>query len=216
MARPFKQSDEFKRLADEVATAKANNDEDALKELKKQLRKEPSICGAVQGNGKICMRKPYMREDGTTLGRCHIHGGKSIGQTTEEGRRRSLANLNPKANLIHGIYSKEFKDMLTQEETELYNSLMDYYLDNYENDPFNMALVDRYALNMIKVARMDSKSFLKDSQSYNDPETKLIRYIESLGLNNKFKQSKENSKNKSEDVNLNVLFDMGDGNQETN
>ena len=43
MARPFKQSDEFKRLADEVATAKANNDEDALKELKKQLRKEPTI-----------------------------------------------------------------------------------------------------------------------------------------------------------------------------
>ena len=215
MARPFKQSNEFKRLADEVATAKANNEEDALKELKKVLRKEPSICGAVQGNGKICMRKPYAREDGTTLGRCHIHGGKSIGQKTEEGRRRSLANLNPKANTIHGIYSKEFKDMLTQEETELYNLLMDY-LDNYESDPFNMALVDRYALNLIKVARLDSKQFLKDSQSYNDPETKLIRYIETLGLNNKFKMCKENKNNKGEDVNLNVLFDMGDGNQEVN
>ena len=58
MARPFKQSDEFKRLADEVATAKANNDEDALKELKKQLRKEPSICGAVQGNFRSL---PYTR-----------------------------------------------------------------------------------------------------------------------------------------------------------
>jgi len=127
-----------------------------------------------------------------------------------------LANLNPKANTIHGIYSKEFKDMLTQEETELYNLLMDYYLDNYESDPFNMALVDRYALNLIKVARLDSKQFLKDSQSYNDPETKLIRYIETLGLNNKFKMSKENKNNKGEDVNLNVLFDMGDGNQEVN
>ncbi|MCC2485001.1 hypothetical protein LKM01_24725 [Bacillus pacificus] len=214
--KPLKDTKRFKEITDQVATAKANNDEEALKALRKQLRKEPSICGAIQGNGKICTKKPYLKEDGTTNGRCAFHGGKQTGQTTEEGRRRSLENLNPKANLIHGIYSKEFKDMLTQEETELYNSLMDYYLDNYENDPFNMALVDRYALNLIKVARLDSKQFLKDSQSYNDPETKLIRYIETLGLNNKFKMSKENKNNKGEDVNLNVLFDMGDGNQEVN
>ncbi|MEI4800560.1 HGGxSTG domain-containing protein [Bacillus sp. FJAT-51639] len=211
MSRPFKQSDEFKKLAGEVATAKANNDEDTLKELKKELRKEPSICGAVQGNGKICMRNPYMREDGTTLGRCRVHGGKSIGQKTEEGRRRSLANLNPKANLIHGVYSKDFKDKLTQEETNLYNSLMEYYTDNYEVDPFNLTLVDRYAMNMIKTARLDSKDFLRDSQQYNDFEIKMIRYVESLGLNNKFKQSKDNKNNPNE-INLNALFDMGDGN----
>ncbi|PGB54592.1 HGGxSTG domain-containing protein [Bacillus anthracis] len=215
MARPFKQSDEFKRLADEVATAKANNDEDALKGLKKVLRKEPSICGAVQGNGKICMRKPYAREDGTTLGRCHIHGGKSIGQKTEEGRQRAMANLNPKASLIHGVYSKDFKDNLTQEETDLYNSLMEYYTDNYEIDPFNMVLVDRYAMNMIKTGRLDSKDFTRDSQQYNDFEIKMIRYVETLGLNNKFKQSKDNRNNPSE-INLNALFDMGDGNQEVN
>ncbi|MCP1122942.1 hypothetical protein NKR74_06270 [Bacillus sp. 3103sda1] len=213
MARPYKVDDNIKRIADEVAKAKAkaNNDEDALKELKKELGKEPSICGSVQGNGKICMRKPYEKEDGTTLGRCHIHGGKSIGQRTEEGRRKSLANLNPKANLIHGVYSKDFKENLTQEEVELYNSLMEYYTDNYEVDPFNLALVDRYAMNMIKTARLDSQDFLRDSQQYNDFEVKMIRFVESLGLNNKFKQSKENKSNPS-DINLNTLFDMGDRN----
>ncbi|MDM5432359.1 HGGxSTG domain-containing protein [Bacillus hominis] len=211
--KPFKDTKRFEELSEQAKQAKEAGDEQALNKLRNELKKEPSICGGITKSGKLCTKKPYMKEDGTTNGRCVFHGGKQTGQATEEGRKKSMANLSPKANLIHGIYSQDFKDTLTKEETELYNSLMDYYLDNYENDPFNMALVDRYALNLIKVARLDSQQFLKDSQSYNDPETKLVRYIETLGLNNKFIQSRENTKNKSEDVNLNVLFDMGSDQQ---
>lgn len=91
---------------------------------------------------------------------------------------------------------------------QLYNHFVDYFCENYEVDPFNLSLVDRYAMNYIKVGRLDSTKFLSDSQSYNDPEIKLIRYIETLGLNNKFKMSKENKDNASS-ANLTMLFDMG-------
>lgn len=47
-------------------------------------------------------------------------------------------------------------------------------------------------MNFIKQARKDSADFLDESPSYNDFEVKLIRFAESLGLNRKFKLSKEN------------------------
>lgn len=193
-----------------IAQTEGETNEEAVKILKRKLKKEPSICGAKQGNGSICVRSPHIKEDGSSNGRCNTHGGSSTGQKTEEGRMKSMKNLNSKAALVHGVYSQNFKDSLTKEEVDLYNYLMDYFTENYEADPFNIVLVDRYAFNMIKTARLDSSDFLRDTQQYNDPEMKLVRFIESLGLNRKFKESKENKDNASQFTLAELFMDEED------
>ncbi|PAW26449.1 hypothetical protein BKC07_24640 [Peribacillus simplex] len=194
-----------KELRELIAQTEGETNEEAVKILKRKLKKEPSICGAKQGNGKICVRSPYIKEDGSTNGRCNTHGGKYSGQKTEEGRMRSMANLNSKAALVHGIYSQSFKDQLTKEEVEFYNETVEWFLEENEIDPVNLAMLDRYIFNFIKQARKDSANFLDESPSYNDFETKLIRLAESLGLNGKFTKSKEN-KNNASIVSLTDLF----------
>ncbi|USL32933.1 HGGxSTG domain-containing protein [Priestia megaterium] len=180
--------------------AKEENQEEALEELKKKLKKVPAICGAVMGGSKVCMRKPI-----SDNGRCAVHGGKATGAKTEEGREKALSKLNPKANLIHGIYSADFKDKLTKEEVEFYNETMEWFLKDNELDPVNIALLDRYILNFIKQARKDSVKFLDESPSYNDFETKMIRFAETLGLNKKFRDSKDNKGNTS-NFDITMLF----------
>jgi len=56
------------------------------------------FCGAYskQNNGKPC-RQPAMAN-----GRCRMHGGKSFGPKTIEGKVRSA-----RANYKHGLYTKE-------------------------------------------------------------------------------------------------------------
>ncbi|PEK65567.1 hypothetical protein COM55_06225 [Bacillus pseudomycoides] len=193
-------------LQEELATSV--NNEEALKKFKAKMKKDNLICGSIKGSGKLCVNKPHYKEDGTTNGRCHIHGGKSAGQTTVEGKAKARANLHNKANLVHGIYSEEFKDSLTVEEVNLYNGLMEHFVGNYEVDPFNLTMVDRYIMNTIKQARRDSVNFMNESKAHNDFEMKAIRYIESLGLNNKFKQ--QQGKGEIQQVNLNQLFDLGE------
>ncbi|EOQ14309.1 hypothetical protein KOY_00275 [Bacillus cereus VDM021] len=194
-------------LQEELATSV--NNEEALKKFKAKMKKDNLICGSIKGSGKLCVNKPYYKEDGTTNGRCHIHGGKSAGQTSEEGKAKARANLHSKANLIHGIYSEEFKNSLTLEEVELYNHLIEYFVGNYEADLFNLTMVDRYIMNMLKAARQDSIQFLRDTKAMNDYEIKMIRYAESLGLNGKFKQQQQ-GKGEIQHVNLNSLFDLGE------
>lgn len=107
-----------------------------------------------------------------------------------------MANLNPKAALIHGIYLADFKNSLTQEEVDFYNQTIDWFFEEVEKlDPVNTAMLDRYIMNFIKQARKDSSDFLSESPSYNDFEVKMIRFVESLGLNRKFQLSKENKDN---------------------
>lgn len=56
------------------------------------------LCGAKsrRNNHQPC-RQPAMKN-----GRCRMHGGKSTGPVTEEGKRRAAS-----ANLKHGQYTKE-------------------------------------------------------------------------------------------------------------
>lgn len=55
------------------------------------------ICGAkAKGTGKPCQRSPCKN------GRCHLHGGKSTGAKTEEGKMRHRLSI-----WKHGYYSKE-------------------------------------------------------------------------------------------------------------
>lgn len=56
-----------------------------------------NICGArTKGTGEPCRRLPCKN------GRCKLHGGRSTGPKTEEGRRRCA-----EVNLKHGLKSKE-------------------------------------------------------------------------------------------------------------
>ncbi|WP_338786268.1 hypothetical protein [Metabacillus sp. FJAT-53654] len=108
-----------------------------------------------------------------------------------------MANLDPKAALVHGVYSADFKEKLTHEEVNFYNATIEWFLEEAEKlDPVNLAMLDRYIFNFIKQARKDSADFMSESPSYNDFEVKMIRFSESLGLNRKFKLSKENRDNK--------------------
>ena len=54
-------------------------------------------CGAkAKSTGKPCQLYPCKN------GRCHLHGGKSTGHKTEEGKRR-----HREAVTKHGFYTKE-------------------------------------------------------------------------------------------------------------
>ena len=55
-----------------------------------------SRCGAKNRRGLAC------QQPGMTNGRCRLHGGKSTGARTPEGRQRIA-----QANLKHGYYAQE-------------------------------------------------------------------------------------------------------------
>lgn len=164
--------------------------------LKSQLKKIDIICGAIdQKTGKICTEKPYYREDGTTNGRCAKHGGASTGAVTEEGRQRALANLNPRARLIHGLYSRF---VMTQEELDFYTAMMNHYIEKLDLDPANILLLDRALRNFILNQRKEiaeAYEIVDESQSYNDYDSKFLRYMQALALDRRFKESKDNKDN---------------------
>lgn len=71
-----------------------------------------NTCGArTKGTGNLCRRFPCKN------GRCKLHGGKSTGPRTEEGRRRCA-----EVNLKHGLRSKE-----AIEENRLIRELIQQY-----------------------------------------------------------------------------------------
>lgn len=207
--KEYKDTKEFKDFQKAVDTAKANGNDKQLTTIRNQLKKVTVICGAIQKNGKICTRAPHTKDDGSSNGRCAFHGGKSTGQTTKEGKARSLANLSPQANMIHGAYSERFQENLTQEEIELYTYLMNYFENDLEiKDPINLILCQRFVMNLLKQMRIESDDLTKESRSYNDFDAKIVRFIETLGLNKRFMDSKDHKDNK-ESTNLNMLFDFG-------
>ncbi|MED4409029.1 HGGxSTG domain-containing protein [Bacillus licheniformis] len=194
--RPKKASlpEELKR---KIEALENETDEVKIKEMKKLMKKEPDICGALQGNGTVCVKAPYIRKDGSTSGRCITHGGGDTRAKTPEGRARQLANLHPKARLIHGMYSKNIE--FTKEETEFYNETIEYFVENYPEDvdPINMSLLHRFAINHIKATRLESMNFLKESRSNNSFEKLMQSFAQDLGLNKRYKDSKEHKNNPS-------------------
>lgn len=133
------------------------------------------------------------------------------GPRTPEGKARSLANLNRGGshNYIHGIYSKNFREEWTEEEQAFYDDTYKYYTDNYELEPMDEIQLDRFLVNSIKAMRVDSvgmKYATNLKVSMVDFEGKAIRLAETLGLNRKYRKSRDNSDNPS-GVDLTVLFD---------
>lgn len=175
-------------------------DEVKIKEMKKLMKKEPEICGALKKDGKVCLRQPWRLPDGTiNNGRCASHKGKPGSHISKDPirRARQLANLHPKARLIHGMYSKNIE--FTKEETEFYNETIDYFVENYPEDvdPINLSLLHRFAINHIKTTRLESMNFLKESRSHNSFEKLMQSFAQDLGLNKKYKDSKEHKDNPS-------------------
>ncbi|PEM30201.1 HGGxSTG domain-containing protein [Bacillus wiedmannii] len=173
--------------------------------IKNEFKKVRIICGAVsKATGKICPNDPV---EGSN--RCAQHGGHSTGPVTEEGKQRGLANLHPMANLIHGMNSRF---VMTAEEQALYVGLMNVGIEKYQLDEFNIIILHRGLMNLILNERKEIASAgeqIDESNSYNDYDTKFLRYMQALGLDRKFNESKENKNNKSDpSVVYNQLFDM--------
>jgi hypothetical protein len=176
--------------------------------LRTELKKVDIICGAIdKKTGKICSNKPA---EGSTNGRCSRHGGLCTGPTTEEGKKRALANLDPRARLIHGLYSRF---VMTKEEAEFYEGFMNYYIEELDLDPINILALDRALRNFILNQRKEiaeAGEVLDESESYNDYDTKFMRYMQTLGLDRKFNISKDHKDNANKgDIALLFMNDEG-------
>jgi len=205
-------------LQRKIEALENEKDPKKIKELKKMFKKEPEICGALQKDGRVCVRAPWRLPDGTiNNGRCAVHKGKPNSHLSKDlaRRERQLANLNPKANLIHGMYSKDLKDSFTKEEVKFYNEMIDWFVETFpeDTDPVNMSLLHRFAINSIKTARKESVDFMKESNSQNSFERMMIKFAKELGLNKKYRDSKENKENKN-DFNFALFFNTDDEDNE--
>lgn len=171
--------------------------------IKNELKKITIICGAVnKATGKICPNEPV---EGSN--RCAQHGGYSTGAVTEEGKQRSIANLNPRANLIHGLNSKF---VMTAEEQALYAGLMNHAIEELDLDPMNVILMHRAIMNLILNERKEvalAGEILEEGESYNDYDSKFLKFVQALGMDRKFNMSNSHKDN-DKGTNLNVLFDM--------
>ncbi|HDR7598205.1 TPA: hypothetical protein QCX65_001502 [Bacillus mycoides] len=193
------QSGDLKRESDETVT------------IKEKLQKEESICGAIKKSGKVCTKKPTNEKNL----RCNWHGGKSTGAKTEEGKKVRDANLKKgHEKTIHGIYSRNFLEEWTLEEQAFYDNTWSYYKENYDLEPLDEVALDRFLINSIKAMRVDSVGMNYATNlkvSLVDFEGKAIRQAETLGLNRKYRKSRDNSDNPS-GFNYAVLFDGVEGN----
>lgn len=195
------------KLLEEVETVNGmkylKSRQDRAEKIRKDLAKVEIICGAIdKGKGKICTEKPV---EGAK--RCARHGGLSTGAKTEEGKARALANLDPRASLIHGMYSQF---VMTVEEQEFYVGFMNYYIEALDLDPMNILGLDRALRNFILNQRKEiaqAGEIVDESNSYNDYDTKFMRYMQTLGLDRKFNISNEHKDNaKSSSADITMLF----------
>lgn len=175
--------------AEEVNSMKYNKSrKDRAEKLRKELSKVEIICGAIErSTGKICTKTPV---EGAR--RCLQHGGASTGAVTEEGRQRSLANLDPRANFVSGLYGRF---VMTPEENDFYTHMMNYYVELLDLDPANVLLLDRALRNFILNQRKElaeAGEIVDESNSYNDYDTKFMRYMQALGMDRKFQVQEKN------------------------
>jgi hypothetical protein len=197
------------KLAEEVQLINEMKYEKSRKARAEALRKELSkveiICGAIErSTGKICSKTPV---EGAK--RCLQHGGASTGAVTEEGKQRSLANLNPRANFVSGLYGRF---VMTSEEALFYETMMNHYIEELDLDPANILLLDRAMRNFILNQRKEiaeAGEQIDESNSYNDYDTKFMRYMQALGMDRKFNVSKDHKDNPSQGG-IAMLF-MNDG-----
>ncbi|WP_100373393.1 HGGxSTG domain-containing protein [Bacillus sp. FJAT-45037] len=150
----------------------------------KELKKSHTVCGALQGLGErvaVCTRAPHFKEDESTNGRCAIHGGKSTGATSEEGKRKSISKLRGRSK-VHGLYSPDFLQTLSQEELDF----IDWCEEGAKQSYIIETVFEEYALQAITMEalrhmRMVNTRFDTETKNASEHLTKFIRLIESQG-----------------------------------
>ena len=129
------------------------------------------------------------------------------GPKTKEGKAKALKNLTP-GNYIHGLYLKDFRADLTQEENQWYKEMFEHYKENYELDKLDLETLDLALINLIKARRknVNMAYAVGEKVSMVDFEARYLRQVDELGLSRKYRLSKNNSENKTE-ANWSLLFD---------
>ncbi|MFZ7934893.1 HGGxSTG domain-containing protein [Bacillus thuringiensis] len=194
-------------VRDRIRSGELLRDSEEMVTIKKKLQSDTEICGAITGSGRVCTQG-IINEKKL---RCRMHGGRSTGATTEEGKNKVKENLAKGRQPIHGLYQKDFLATLTEEEKDWYSDTMEWYKNNYEDlDPLDIAKLDLALINTLKSWRKNGKSMsyaVNEKVSMVDFENRAIKLLDDLGMSRKFKKSRENSSN-STNVNLyNQLFD---------
>ncbi|EJQ14086.1 hypothetical protein CN941_30175 [Bacillus cereus] len=194
-------------VRDRLISGDLTRDSEEMVTTKEKLQKEESICGAICGSGKVCTQPPTNEKNF----RCRMHGGRSTGAKTEEGKKVRDANLKKgHEKTIHGIYSRKFLEEWTEEEQAFYDNTWSYYKENYDLEPLDEVALDRFLVNSIKAMRVDSVGMNYATNlkvSLVDFEGKAIRQAETLGLNRKYRKSRDNSDNPNE-MSILSLFDI--------
>lgn len=180
---------EIARLSEKVVKAKENNNEVALKAVKKELKKHNSICGAVIASGnKICLEEPMEGRN-----RCEKHLNLQNAQ-----------HLQPLAPFKHGLKSSNFMAHLTEDEKEFYYGTMNEYAENYELDQLNLLALDRLLVNYLKARRLENyhteKGTFESANAYIDFELRVQRWLETLGLNRKNTEKNQIDSNKMNSI----------------
>lgn len=192
--------------------AEAQGDADKIKPHLKDLKADPEICGAfIRSEGKICIDRPYVAEDGRTNNRCWTHGGASTGPISALVVQSAQHKLHPKAYQVYAINMERFR--FTAAENIFYIDTMNSYIEEYNLDTINIILLDRGLRNFFMNGRKEmaeANETVPESRSNQDFDTKALRYFQALGFDRKFTQSVANSDN-TQKIDLAQVFTLQPG-----
>lgn len=177
------------------------------------FKKDMSFCGALTKANKICTAKPWMKEDDSTNGKCALHGGKSTGAKTPEGKAKSLAQLNKRREKspVHKlVYSDRLMDELTDNEKEFMAWFEDSVREVYAIDN----AIEETALHMmcfeaVKHFRMINTAPFKETKTGMQMVQKFLRFIEVQGWRKRDMDEGQRSGVKA-DVFLQLLNELPD------
>ncbi|EJQ49855.1 hypothetical protein IEI_03071 [Bacillus wiedmannii] len=198
-------------VRDRIRSGELSRESDEMVSIKKKLKADTEICGAITRSGRVCANKIANEKNL----RCRMHGGRSTSAKTEEGKRMRDINLeNGRKATIHGLYTADFIATLREDEIMWYDTQMKWYQESYEDlDPVDISKIDLALMNTIKSWRKNGKSIdyaVNEKVSMVDFEGRLIRLMDDLGMSRKFRKSRDNASNETK-VSWNALFDGMDG-----
>lgn len=177
------------------------------------FKKDMSFCGALAKGNRICTAQPWIKEDGSTNGKCAQHGGKSTGAKTPEGKAKSLAQLNKRREKspVHKlVYSDRLMDELTDNEKEFMAWFEDSVREVYAIDN----AIEETALHMmcfeaVKHFRMINTAPFKETKTGMQMVQKFLRFIEVQGWRKRDMDEGQKAGVKA-DVFLKLLDDLPD------
>lgn len=126
-------------------------------------------CGAKTRSGGSCRRPAGWGTDHAGSGRCKLHGGKSTGAKTAEGKAAVAKNA-----IKHGAYIER---LITVEEQELHDWLFEETIQKYDLDrgnPIHMTTLSRACITYIKLIRLDQwelEEEFEPNELEKDPKT---------------------------------------------